>query len=274
MPVDPNVATLLQLIGGCPAAVGGHPRAGARRAPHADGQLPRPVDARRVASAEDGTVGDGIPVRVYRPRQTGPVADVVYLHGGGFVIGDLDTHDGVCRRLCHDTDAVVVSVDYRLAPEHPFPAAVDDAWTALRYVARPHRRLRRRRRRGWPSAATVPAATRRRVRAAGARRGLPLRRAAARLPGRRPARRVTRRAPRTPRATSSPSPTCEWFAGHYTGIAGGDRGARRRRRRRAGHRPAAVTPARRGPRRPRRPPSSRPPSTTRCATRATPTPRR
>jgi acetyl esterase len=91
-----------------------------------------------VGSVEDRTVpgpaGD-IPVRVYRPDVEGPSPVLVYLHGGGWVIGDLDSHDVPCRALCRDAEAVVVSVDYRLAPEHPHPAAVDDAWAALTWVA-------------------------------------------------------------------------------------------------------------------------------------------
>jgi acetyl esterase len=62
---------------------------------------------------------------------------LVYLHGGGFVIGDLDTHDEPCRRLCRQAETHVLAVDYRLAPEHPFPAALDDARAALRW-ARAH----------------------------------------------------------------------------------------------------------------------------------------
>lgn len=89
-----------------------------------DQRLPRP-------DAEGGTIG----LRVYRPQAAGPHPLVVYYHGGGFVLGDLDGYDRVCRRLCADAQAVVVSVDYRLAPEHPFPAAVDDAWTALCWAA-------------------------------------------------------------------------------------------------------------------------------------------
>ncbi|HUG23473.1 alpha/beta hydrolase [Piscinibacter sp.] len=73
-------------------------------------------------------------LRVYTPRHGGPHGVIVYFHGGGYVLGDLDGYDSVCRQLCLDSAAVVVSVDYRLAPEHPFPAAVDDAWEALRWV--------------------------------------------------------------------------------------------------------------------------------------------
>src|SRR3546814_4229549 len=59
----------------------------------------------------------------------------LFFHGGGFVIGSLDTHDNVCRRLCVDTASVVVAVDYRMAPEHPFPAACQDAIAAAEFVA-------------------------------------------------------------------------------------------------------------------------------------------
>jgi acetyl esterase len=71
--------------------------------------------------------------RVYRPR-AGSLPTIAFFHGGGWVLGDLDTHDLTCRTLARDADAVVVSVDYRLAPEHPFPAAVDDAEAAARWV--------------------------------------------------------------------------------------------------------------------------------------------
>ncbi len=76
-----------------------------------------------------------IPVRIYRPLgHPEPIPAIVYLHGGGWVVGDLDTHDRSCRLLAHESRCVVVSVDYRLAPEHPFPAAIDDAVAAYRWV--------------------------------------------------------------------------------------------------------------------------------------------
>lgn len=79
---------------------------------------------------------EGVPVRVYWPPTddaTPPV--VLFFHGGGWVVGDLDTYDGIAREHTVGTGAVVVSVDYRLAPEHPYPAAVDDAWAVTQWVA-------------------------------------------------------------------------------------------------------------------------------------------
>jgi len=86
-----------------------------------------------VGSVADGVVA-GVPVRVFRPVGDGPKPTVVFFHGGGWTIGDLDTHDASCRLLCRDVDAVVVSVGYRLAPEHRFPAAVEDAVAVLTAV--------------------------------------------------------------------------------------------------------------------------------------------
>jgi acetyl esterase len=90
-----------------------------------------------VASVEEklipGAAGQ-IRLRVYRPPATQPVPAIVYYHGGGHVIGSLDTHDFVARNLCGGTGAVVASADYRMGPEHKFPAAVDDCFAALQWV--------------------------------------------------------------------------------------------------------------------------------------------
>ena len=84
----------------------------------------------------DGPAGP-IPVRLYWPPEPGvtPPPVVVFVHGGGWVVGDLDTYDGTARQHAVGAGAVVVSVDYRLAPEHPFPAAVDDVWAATQWAA-------------------------------------------------------------------------------------------------------------------------------------------
>jgi acetyl esterase len=81
-----------------------------------------------------GSAGD-IPIRVYTPEGDGPHPILVFFHGGGFVLGDLDGYDPVCRRLCSRSEHVVVSMDYRLAPEHKFPAAVEDCLAATRWAA-------------------------------------------------------------------------------------------------------------------------------------------
>jgi acetyl esterase len=91
-----------------------------------------------VDSEIAGPSGD-LPIRLYRPQDPalGPSGDtpaLVFFHGGGFVLGTLDSADDVCRQFATRLGAVVVSVDYRLAPEHPFPAAVEDAWAALQWV--------------------------------------------------------------------------------------------------------------------------------------------
>ena len=79
--------------------------------------------------------GGEIPIRIYRPAGEGPHPVLVYFHGGGFVIGSINTHDGTCRDLCCGADCMVISVEYRLAPEHPFPASPQDCFAATRWVA-------------------------------------------------------------------------------------------------------------------------------------------
>lgn len=141
MPVDPRIAAALQYL----ATVGVTPlhqlpplaARAAYRAATCD--LVTPDRVVPVGSVEPAVVPGGAgdrPARVYRPDGPGPWPTTVFLHGGGFVVGDLDTADQLCRRLCRESGTVVVSVDYRLAPEHPFPAAVEDAVAATRWAAR------------------------------------------------------------------------------------------------------------------------------------------
>jgi acetyl esterase len=96
-----------------------------------------PVDAAQVHDQSiDGPDGP-LRIRIYRPEadDAGPLPGVVYFHGGGWVVGSIESHDPVCRAIAARTPSVVVSVDYRLAPENPFPAAVEDAWAATVWVA-------------------------------------------------------------------------------------------------------------------------------------------
>jgi len=95
----------------------------------------RPTAVGEVQEVQLPGPGGPIPARAYRPATDGPHGTVVMLHGGGFALGDLETHDEAARRTCVGADAAVVSVDYRLAPEHPFPAGVDDAESATRWAA-------------------------------------------------------------------------------------------------------------------------------------------
>jgi acetyl esterase len=86
-----------------------------------------------MLEVRDLRIGE-LPARLYRPVP-GRIPLVVYLHGGGWTIGSLESHDKVCRRLAAGSGAALLAIDYRLAPEHPWPAAVDDAVAALRWVA-------------------------------------------------------------------------------------------------------------------------------------------
>ena len=139
MPLDPQLAGVLQMMAAArakPISEGTPEEGRAGYLALTAGSL-APEQRVPVASVQDRTVpgaaGD-IAARVYRPEGTGPVPTVVYLHGGGYVIGNLDTHDNMCREICRGTQAVVVSVDYRLAPEHPFPAGIEDALAATKWI--------------------------------------------------------------------------------------------------------------------------------------------
>jgi len=96
------------------------------------------ADGPDLASVENRTVpgpdGD-IEIRIYRPDTDGPVPTVAYFHGGGWVIGDLESHDLVCRHLARESGCVVVATHYRRAPEHPYPAAFEDSYAVLEWLA-------------------------------------------------------------------------------------------------------------------------------------------
>lgn len=96
-----------------------------------------PPSASEIAKVENRSINGGkLPLRIYTPATaaTGPLPILLYLHGGGWVLGDLDAYDTTCRELAGGAGCIVVSADYRLAPEHRFPAAADDALMALQWV--------------------------------------------------------------------------------------------------------------------------------------------
>lgn len=94
-----------------------------------------PEEVGRVENLEIPRAEYPVPIRVYTPAGTGPFAGLVFFHGGGWVLCDLDTHDAVCRAMARRAGAVVVAVDYRRAPESKFPAAVEDCYAAVLWVA-------------------------------------------------------------------------------------------------------------------------------------------
>ena len=137
MPLDPHVRELLDQL-----AKSGAPSLETLTVPQARAMfqamsMPR-AEKLALARVEDRRIpspAGEIPVRVYTPEGQGPFPVLVFFHGGGWVIGNLETHDDICRVLARAVPALVVSVDYRLAPEHPFPAAVEDSYAALCWVA-------------------------------------------------------------------------------------------------------------------------------------------
>jgi acetyl esterase len=93
---------------------------------------PEPID--RIEDFRVPGPRGPIDCRIYAPRQDRPLPALLYMHGGGWVVGDLDSHDSTCRALAVRTGCLVLSVDYRLAPEHRFPAAVEDGWATLEWL--------------------------------------------------------------------------------------------------------------------------------------------
>jgi acetyl esterase len=139
MTLDPEIRALLeqQAASGAPPAHALSVQA-ARQAHLASAAAlgGRPVEVAAVADrSAPGPAGE-LPLRVYTPRGAAPFPIVVFFHGGGWVVGTLDSFDPLCRALAAAVPAVVVSVDYRLAPEHRFPAAVEDAYAATAWASR------------------------------------------------------------------------------------------------------------------------------------------
>jgi acetyl esterase len=139
--LDPQAAALLELIqaSGLPPVSELAP-AQARQSYRERRAYSQPEPSEVALVREHAAPGPSgpVPLREYRPLGAPPakaLPALVYFHGGGWVIGDRDTHDVLCRALCNGSGCAVFSVDYRLAPEHPFPAAIDDALAATRWVA-------------------------------------------------------------------------------------------------------------------------------------------
>jgi acetyl esterase len=137
VPVDPQLVDLLRQVDDAPALSSFPPKEARERFRKLNLLAANAAEKVEVASVDDIEVpgGDGpLRARVYRPNGDSN-ATLAFFHGGGFTIGDLDTHDMTCRQLCDCVGATVVSTDYRLAPEHPWPAAAEDAMAATRWIA-------------------------------------------------------------------------------------------------------------------------------------------
>lgn len=126
MPLDPKVKAYLDQINAGPSSIAFPPQQvrADRRATYGK------VEDRLIP----GPAGQ-IPIRIYRPAGMGPFPILVYFHGGGFVLGDIDGGDPFCRTMTNWVGCVTVSVDYRLAPEHKFPDAIEDSYAATRWIA-------------------------------------------------------------------------------------------------------------------------------------------
>jgi acetyl esterase len=135
--LDPQAAALIALMDKRQVPPTHTLAPAAARQAYLDRRFYSQPDAPDVAESSELVSAGGVPLRLYRPVGTGaaellPV--LVYFHGGGWTMGDLDTHDVLCRQLCNGAGVAVVSVDYRMGPEHRFPAAVDDSIEATRWV--------------------------------------------------------------------------------------------------------------------------------------------
>jgi acetyl esterase len=135
MAADPQIQALLDKGSGVPAT---HTLSVAVARTQYEARIALMAPPAGIAAVSEETIvgpGGGLRLRIYTPHGTGPFPLLVFFHGSGFVLCSLDTHDGMCRNLCAGTACVVVSVDYRLAPEHKFPAGPDDCLHATRWAA-------------------------------------------------------------------------------------------------------------------------------------------
>ena len=136
--LDPHIAAFLQAAAANPVPPSRELPLATVRENFRKATVRPDAGAPEMASIRDLTIAGAagaLPARLYAPQGSGETsAGLVFLHGGGFVIGDLDTHDGVCRRLAGGAGVRVLAVDYRLAPEHPFPASQDDAVEAVKWA--------------------------------------------------------------------------------------------------------------------------------------------
>jgi acetyl esterase len=135
MPLDPQAQMFCDAVNSLPKVEASDETLAAARANFGAMVVAGAGTPPEMASITDHDA-DGVPVRVYRPTDARDLPMVVYLHGGGWTIGTAKEFDPVAQHLAHVAEAVVVSVDYRLAPEYPFPAPLDDCWQALRYCAK------------------------------------------------------------------------------------------------------------------------------------------
>ncbi len=136
MPLDPQAQALIDSLAGTKPVeemTVQEMRDGMVERARLTGGEPQPVE--QVLSSEVPGPAGPIPVRIYVPEGPAPKPGLVYFHGGGWARGNLDTHDILCRALANGGGCVVVSVDYRMAPEHTFPAAIEDSLAATRWVA-------------------------------------------------------------------------------------------------------------------------------------------
>lgn len=142
IPLDPELAAIVVAMraAGAPAPFSGTPNEARERMRVAVQAARERAPLPEVGAIEDCIAvheGARVPVRVYRPCHASlSLPTVMFFHGGGFVMGSVELMDDIARKLCRDISAVIVSVDYRLAPEHPFPAAHDDALTATLWALR------------------------------------------------------------------------------------------------------------------------------------------